>query len=75
MSNPNKPEDIKAYWLRKLIEIEGLIVIAKSQPDVIMNISQLDTLLPTTQGGIPVPVLRLTIDLNESRLNDIRNRE
>lgn len=72
-NNPNQPENSKVYWKRKLAEIEDYIEIAKTNTDLIINISKLDTVLPINAVSSS-PVLRLTIDLNESRLNDIKKK-
>lgn len=69
----SKPEDFMTYLVRKIGEIEELVVIAKNHPTIVTLISIQDTIAATNQG-MKVPIIRISLELNEQQLRELRKK-
>jgi len=62
-----------SYLVRKLGEIEELVRIAKDHPTIVSLISIQDT-IAATQQGIKVPIIRISLELQEQQLRELMKK-
>jgi len=62
-----------SYLVRKVGEIEELIIIAKAHPTIISLISIQDTIAATNQGA-KVPIIRIQLELQEQALKELKKK-
>jgi len=65
-------EKFPEYVKRKMEEIEELIATAKTHTSVIINFTIADTVIRDSMGGLK-PIRRIIVELNESKLQELKD--
>jgi len=68
-------EDINSYYRRKLSEAKELIQIAIDHPNIVSSFSINDTISTNLQLHQQNAIIRITIDLNEISLKQLRDKK
>lgn len=67
-------ENLVEYTKRKIAQMEELLRTALDNPDIVSNFFIMDTVVRLPDGQF-LPVIRIQVEINDSRLEELKKKK